>query len=83
MTRTLQTAYLLFQSNLSFPSTKFIVHPLLREKLHVSADLLSTYDLEARVTQWSSKFPKNLEVFCDGLGNYGSDWLIKQLDPTL
>jgi broad specificity phosphatase PhoE len=45
LTRCLQTALLIFKDNVNYNNMHFIIHPGLREKLHVSADLLSTYDL--------------------------------------
>ena len=59
MKRTLHTAQLLFRDNSGFDDMAFIVHPLLRERVHVSADLLSTNDLSKRVDQWQSRFGIN------------------------
>jgi|LauGreDrversion4_2_1035121.scaffolds.fasta_scaffold450889_2 broad specificity phosphatase PhoE len=41
MIRALQTALLVFRENIFFNDMAFIVHPHLREKVHVSGDLLS------------------------------------------
>jgi hypothetical protein len=46
MVRTLQTAYHLFHKHPNFDKIDFIIHPHLREKLHVTADLMHTYDLK-------------------------------------
>ena len=42
-------------------SIKFIIHPLLREKMHVSADLMQSYDLNKQIS-WMEKFP-NIEFY--------------------
>ena len=54
--RCLQTAHYLFKDNPHFPSMHFIIHEDLREKLHVSADLLSTYDLTSVRDTWTATF---------------------------
>ena len=40
----------------------FIIHPLLREKLHVSADLLNSYDLQKIVQEWSQVFNSKIKL---------------------
>ena len=41
------------------------MHQDLREKLHVSADLMAEYDLARRVRQWQDKFQGRLELYRD------------------
>ena len=77
LTRCLQTAHLIFKDNPHFPYMSFIIHESLREKLHVSADLLSTYDLPAIRDSWLPTFsPAALS-----LHNYGHDakWVLKSM----
>jgi hypothetical protein len=51
----------MFKDNEYFKEMKFIIHPLLREKLHVAADMLASYDLEKIKENWSDKL-QNIEI---------------------
>jgi len=68
MTRTLHSAHLLFRDNCGFDDMDFFVHPLLREKVHVSADLLSTHDLQKRVAEWQTRFGTAKLSLCPSSG---------------
>ena len=78
MYRAIQTALEIFKEHPDFVNIKFVVHPLMRERLHVSSDAPNT-DIMKVLKEFQTNFSGNLD-YTKYFDDYSPLWYVNSMD---